>query len=71
MLEWVLPIGDFEIPSWVPFIGGSGFTVNPGPFNIKEHTLITMLGVIAEISPYSISVTATSSMRYGHTFGFG
>lgn len=71
ILEWVLPIGDFEIPDWVSLLGGSKFTLNPGPFNIKEHSLISMLGLISEIYPYSIGVTATSSIKYGRHFSIG
>lgn len=35
VLAWVLPIQDFTLPAWLPYLGGSSFTLNPGPFNMK------------------------------------
>ncbi|KAG8987047.1 hypothetical protein FRB90_003622 [Tulasnella sp. 427] len=54
----VLPIRSWNI-------GGYEFSLNPGPFNVKEHTLICMLaGITGSTPPYGITVVLTLEKRY-------
>ncbi|KAG8893308.1 hypothetical protein FRC00_010713, partial [Tulasnella sp. 408] len=53
LLEKILPIR-----MWT--VAGYEFSLNPGPFNIKEHTLIYMLGGLtleASTAPYAMGAT--------------
>ncbi|KAG8988455.1 hypothetical protein FRB90_002728 [Tulasnella sp. 427] len=72
-LEKVLPIR-----TWTIF--GYEFSLNPGPFNIKEHTLMYMLGGLvleANMAPYAMGATVVWEKRYhqklsqGYITGFG
>lgn len=44
LLAAVLPLQNFCLPSW---LGGYTFSLNPGPFNIKEHAVITAVATVA------------------------
>ncbi|KAI5432740.1 variant 2, OPT super [Lathyrus oleraceus] len=63
-----LPIGKLmaaSLPTTVykfPFINWS-FTLNPGPFNLKEHALITILASCGS-SPYAINIIAIVKAFY-------
>jgi hypothetical protein len=39
-LAWLMPLKQYQLPRW---LGGSTFDLNPGPFNIKENSLILMM----------------------------
>ncbi|KAF9232980.1 OPT oligopeptide transporter protein-domain-containing protein [Melanogaster broomeanus] len=39
--------------------------LNPGPFNIKEHTCITIMGSTASVTATSIGIIATLDLFYG------
>ncbi|KIO28920.1 hypothetical protein M407DRAFT_21995 [Tulasnella calospora MUT 4182] len=60
LLEKILPIR-----LWT--VAGYEFSLNPGPFNIKEHTLMYMLGGLileANMAPYAMSATVVWEKRY-------
>ncbi|CAF1200044.1 unnamed protein product [Didymodactylos carnosus] len=42
-------------------------SLNPGPFNVKEHTLITVMGTVAASTVYGISTIATLQVYYKNT----
>ncbi|KAG8904161.1 hypothetical protein FRC00_014210, partial [Tulasnella sp. 408] len=53
LLEKILPIRLWNV-------AGYEFSLNPGPFNIKEHTLTYMLGGLileANMAPYAMGAT--------------
>ncbi|KAJ1963432.1 hypothetical protein GGI12_002063, partial [Dipsacomyces acuminosporus] len=50
---------------------GWEWSFNPGPFNIKEHVLITMFSVTATGSAYAIDVVTIKKMWYETDLGFG
>lgn len=57
-MEWVLPTYRFSA-------FGYSFTLNPGPFNIKEHTLIAiMANVVVDASPIT-DIAAAMRFIYG------
>ena len=41
------------------------FSLNPGPWNIKEHVLVYIMGNVAVANPYAINAIVTSQMHYG------
>lgn len=48
-----------------------GFELNPGPFNKKEHTLITMMAAAGTTISYSISILIAQQIFYGQVWGWG
>ncbi|WWC88117.1 OPT family small oligopeptide transporter [Kwoniella dendrophila CBS 6074] len=65
---WLLPINTWKLPR---FLGGSEISLNPGPFNIKEHTIIVMMANVAIGPAYAIYATVSSELWYKHKFGYG
>lgn len=49
LLEKILPTRKFRV-------FGMSFTLNPGPFNQKEHMLITIMGNVAVAFKYALSI---------------
>ncbi len=48
-----------------------GVELNPGPFNKKEHTLITMMAAAGTSISYSISILIAQQIFYGQSWGWG
>nr|ODN93225.1 OPT family small oligopeptide transporter [Cryptococcus depauperatus CBS 7841] len=65
---WLLPINTYRLPRW---LGGIEFSLNPGPFNIKEHTIIVMMANVAIGPAYALYAIVSSELYYHHSFGFG
>ncbi|KAG8901189.1 hypothetical protein FRC01_009905, partial [Tulasnella sp. 417] len=66
----VLPIRYWTIPEWLPWIGGMDFSLNPAPFNVKEHTLICIMANIAA-STLVVNASAVADKRYGYPLNLG
>ncbi|KAF7320173.1 OPT oligopeptide transporter [Mycena kentingensis (nom. inval.)] len=56
-LEWVLPTTQFRT-------FGRVWSLNPGPFNIKEHVCITVMINVSYIGAYATDVLATQQIFY-------
>ena len=67
-LAAVLPIRTYQLPSW---LGGMRFSLNPGPFNVKEHVLIFIMSNISAAPSYSLNTIVVSEMFYNLNFGIG
>ncbi|CAI9110948.1 OLC1v1011058C1 [Oldenlandia corymbosa var. corymbosa] len=70
----VVPLGHLmaaAVPKKV-FLKGSKweFTLNPGPFNIKEHVLITIFANSGAANPYSIHIVSAVKVFYKKTLTF-
>ncbi|KAJ4836180.1 hypothetical protein Tsubulata_044062, partial [Turnera subulata] len=75
-----LPIGRFmasvlpETKFQVPGFGGREFTLNPGPFNIKEHVLISIFANAGSAfgygSAYAVSIVNIIKAFYGRNISF-
>lgn len=50
---------------------GSSIPLNPGPFNKKEHTIITMMAAAGTTISYSISILIAQQIFYGQMWGWG
>ncbi|KAI5830219.1 small oligopeptide transporter [Schizophyllum commune Tattone D] len=64
-----LPIGCAfarYLPNWSIF----GIPLNPGPFSVKEHVLITIMSSIGAQSAYATEVVAVQRYFYNQTFSF-
>jgi hypothetical protein len=65
-MAWFLPIREFHMPKW---LGGFSFSFNPGPFNIKEHTIIVMMANVSIGPAYALYVTVSSTLYYNRDLG--
>ncbi|KAI5117567.1 hypothetical protein M0805_009645 [Coniferiporia weirii] len=64
------PIGclwEALVPHWTVF----GFSLNPGPFTVKEHVLVTIMGGVAAASAYATDVIAVQHVFYHQRYSFG
>ncbi|SNX83934.1 probable isp4 - oligopeptide transporter [Melanopsichium pennsylvanicum] len=60
----LLPTKTFKTPF-------GSFTLNPGPFNVKEHTVITVMSNVTYQRAYASNVSAVQRITYGFDWGFG
>ncbi|TRM62818.1 OPT oligopeptide transporter protein-domain-containing protein [Schizophyllum amplum] len=64
-----LPIGCAfarYLPNWSIF----GLSLNPGPFSVKEHVLITVRSSVGAQSAYATEVVAVQRIFYNQSFSF-
>ncbi|KAG2148954.1 OPT oligopeptide transporter [Suillus clintonianus] len=54
----------------VPNISIFGVRLNPGPFSIKEHVLVTIMATVGYQSAYATDIIAVQRVFYGQTFNF-
>ncbi|KAI0338370.1 OPT superfamily oligopeptide transporter [Trametopsis cervina] len=67
-LAYALPITTYRLPKW---LGGGEFSLNPGPWNIKEHACVYMMANVASGSPYAINAIVVAEMDYNQqSLGF-
>lgn len=50
---------------------GYEWTLNPGPFNVKEHTVITAMGNMCWTTSYVLSVFLVQQINYGQQLSYG
>ncbi|OCH90572.1 oligopeptide transporter [Obba rivulosa] len=67
LFAYWLPITTYRLPR---VLGGGEFSLNPGPWNIKEHTLVVMMANVAIGTPYSINIIVVAETNYGIRLGF-
>ncbi|KAJ8592476.1 OPT superfamily oligopeptide transporter [Rhizopogon salebrosus TDB-379] len=58
---FVLPITTYRLPR---YLGGSEFSFNPGPWNIKEHVLVYIMANVAITAPYAINAIVVIQINY-------
>ncbi|KAK4074633.1 hypothetical protein Purlil1_12928 [Purpureocillium lilacinum] len=63
---------------WAKFMPAATFNIfgrtvalNPGPFNVKEHTIITMMTAAGSAVSYSIDILLAQEIYYGQQFKWG
>jgi OPT family small oligopeptide transporter len=56
---------------WFPNVSLFGIHLNPGPFSIKEHVLITIMAGVGAGSAYATDIVAVQRVFYDQTFNFG
>ena len=67
-LAFILPTRTWVSPR---ILGGGEFTLNPGPFNVKEHVLIYMMANVAAFPTYVMYAIVVADRYYGLSFGPG
>ncbi|KAG8832746.1 hypothetical protein FRC17_000756 [Serendipita sp. 399] len=67
-LAMTLPIRTYHLPN---FLGGGKFSLNPGPFNVKEHVLIYIMSNISTAPSFSLNIIVVSEMYYQLVYGAG
>ncbi|KID93813.1 oligopeptide transporter OPT-like protein, partial [Metarhizium majus ARSEF 297] len=50
---------------------GWKYNLNPGPFNVKEHTIITMMTAAGSTYSYAIDILLAQEVFYKQRFGWG
>ncbi|KAJ7281110.1 OPT oligopeptide transporter protein-domain-containing protein [Mycena rebaudengoi] len=48
-----------------------GIAINPGPFSVKEHVLITIMACAGASSAYAIDIIAVQRVYYEQNYNFG
>ncbi|KAG8952333.1 hypothetical protein FRC04_004761 [Tulasnella sp. 424] len=70
-LDRFLPLRYWTFPRALPLVGGLGFSLNPGPFNIKEHTLVFMMSFIGDSAMHGFYLIVTVEKHYGTPLSTG
>lgn len=68
LAAYSLPIRRWKLPKW---LGGLYFSLNPGPFNIKEHVCIYMMANAAIYPTYAMNTIVTIEHYYNIHWGTG
>jgi OPT family oligopeptide transporter len=63
VLEWTLPATRFHIL-------GFSWSLNPGPFTIKEHVVITVMANVAADTPYALEMIAVQQLFYKQSLSY-
>ncbi|KAF8907710.1 OPT oligopeptide transporter [Gymnopilus junonius] len=54
------------LPNWTIF----GVKINPGPFTVKEHVLITIMATVGSGSAYATDIIAVQRVYYDQVYNF-
>ena len=65
-LALILPTRTWDLPC---IFGGGKTSLNPGPFNVKEHVLIYMMSNVGAIPAYVLTAIVVADKYYGLNFG--
>ncbi|KAJ7159202.1 OPT oligopeptide transporter protein-domain-containing protein [Mycena crocata] len=60
----------FVLPTTTYCIGSLQFSLNPGPWNIKEHVLVFIMANVAVGNPYALNVVVVSEVFYDIKLGY-
>jgi OPT family oligopeptide transporter len=66
-LAYLLPFTIYRLPS---FLGGARFSLNPGPWNIKEHVLVFIMTNVSVGPAYAINAVVVAEYYYHLRLGF-
>lgn len=70
LLAWCLPTTEWDTPKFLQRLGfDSTLSVNPGPFTIKEHTVIVIMANCATAPAVGITFTLVTEKFYGFHHG--
>ncbi|ETW87600.1 oligopeptide transporter [Heterobasidion irregulare TC 32-1] len=70
----VLPFGksmERFLPAWRLTLFGYSMSLNPGPFNVKEHTLISVMANVVVYGAPVTDIIATQTFFYNTPWGIG
>ncbi|KAI0785549.1 OPT oligopeptide transporter [Abortiporus biennis] len=63
------PIGQLWA-RYMPRVSLFGLPINPGPFTMKEHVLITVMANVGSTSAYATDIVAVQRVFYNQTYNF-
>ena len=69
----VLPFGKlmaYALPTTRFNTFGYTWSLNPGPFNVKEHTVITAMGIMTWTTPFVLSTYIVQEVNYGQELSY-
>ncbi|EJD01572.1 OPT oligopeptide transporter [Fomitiporia mediterranea MF3/22] len=55
----------------VPSVTVLGVSLNPGPFTVKEHVVVTIMGSVGAASAYATDIIAVQRVFYNQDYSFG
>ncbi len=64
-----LPLG-CGLARILPDIKILGHSLNPGPFTVKEHVLVTIMGTVGYTSAYATDIIAVQRVFYNQQWSF-
>ena len=67
-LAFTLPIRTFRLPRW---LGGYECSLNPGPWNIKEHALVYIMANVSIGVPTALNAVVVAEIYYKVKLGYG
>ncbi|ORY88573.1 OPT oligopeptide transporter [Leucosporidium creatinivorum] len=71
-LAYLLPATEWRLPQWSRRFGcPEDFSFNPGPFNIKEHTVLVIIANIATGPAFALNFSVAAEKFYGVDLGAG
>lgn len=71
-LAYLLPANEWRLPKWSRRLGcPEDFSFNPGPFNIKEHTVLVIIANIATGPAFALNFSVAAEKFYGVDLGAG
>lgn len=47
-----------------------GIALNPGPFTVKEHVVVTIMGGVGAVSAYATDIVAVQRVYYHQYYSF-
>jgi len=72
LLAKYAPITVYSLPAWLPGrLSAAPWTLNDGPFNVKEHALIVIMANVGVSQAYGLNLIVTAELFYSRAFGFG
>ncbi|GAA5917002.1 hypothetical protein JCM6882_001299 [Rhodosporidiobolus microsporus] len=72
LLARFLPIASWRTPQWTRRFGVPELvSINPGPFNIKEHTVLVIMANISTAPAFAVNFSLMSDKYYGIAQGVG
>ncbi|KAI8978283.1 OPT oligopeptide transporter [Trametes punicea] len=73
LLALTLPIRTYRLPRWLAPIGLGGyeFSLNPGPWNIKEHALVYIMANVSIGVPTALNAVVVAEVNYDVKLGYG
>ncbi|KZW02663.1 OPT-domain-containing protein [Exidia glandulosa HHB12029] len=66
-MAYTLPLRTWKVPRW---LGGFEFSLNPGPFNMKEHVLIYIMANVSIVPAYGMTAIVVAEIYYDMKMGF-
>ncbi|KZT18817.1 small oligopeptide transporter [Neolentinus lepideus HHB14362 ss-1] len=64
------PLGRFWA-RFLPNVTIFGIHINPGPFTVKEHVIITIMATVGATSAYATDIIAVQRVYYNQRYNFG